>query len=83
MERVLQPQPQATNNVLTATGKGFRLDDSQQPQDNKYDHDNDEHVDHIAGAWDAGEVFRSKKAEQPQGEQYYDDPGKHRVSPSC
>jgi len=53
------------------------LGDSQQPQDNEYDHDNDQYVDHVADAWDAGDVFRSKVAEQPQGEQYYDNQGKH------
>jgi len=68
-------------NVLAAAGKGFRLGDSQQPQDNEYDHDNDQYVDNITCAWDAGNVFRSKEAEQPQGEQYYDNPGKYKVSP--
>jgi hypothetical protein len=73
--------PRLPKNFLALAGKGFRLDDSQQPQDDKYDHNYDQYVDHIAGAWDAGEVSRSKEAEQPQREQYYDNPGKHDVFP--
>jgi hypothetical protein len=64
---------------------GFRqsvnLNDAQQIQQNEDDHDDEQHMDGIARTRDAGEDIRSEIAEQPQDEQNYDDPGKHKVSP--
>jgi hypothetical protein len=57
------------------------LDDTQQVQKHKNDHDDEQDVNGIARAGDASKDIRSKIAKQPQDEQDYDDPGKHEISP--
>jgi hypothetical protein len=50
-------------------------------QDDENDHDDEQDVDNIPSAREAGKKVWTKISEQPQNEQDYDNPGKHEISP--
>jgi hypothetical protein len=50
-------------------------------QNDEYDHDNDQNVNPIAGAWESWAYVPTQEAEQPQDEQNHDDSPQHEISP--
>jgi len=57
------------------------LQEPQQVQNNEDDYDDEQRMDDISRAGNAGKDVRSEVAEQPKHEQDDDDPGKHEISP--
>ena len=61
--------------------KALEINNPKELQDDKDDGDDDQNVNQITGAWYTGDVSRSKKAEQPENYQNYDDRPQHGIPP--